>query len=450
MKKLLLMILAVAGYVGTASATDYYIGANTGDNGNSWEIQGQMIDEDNDGTYSLIISIPKKEWVSDNLQYFDQLYFTICTSSEFNWNNVFRPKNVAENTDFVITNNESGNEVEMSEESSTKTGTINYPNSWQDSQYKNYASAIKIDYTPTTHILKVTRLISVISGYNGWSKSIDYLTETSNGSKIYTGAVTLENESTGDDGFKFYIHNDGWENYCGKGNDGKINNSAGNVTVDKDGVYILTAQLTDWAWTDPTFVTVTASAGTYGMATLSSEYALDFTGITGVAAYTITRADKATGELTKTPVTGKVKAGTGLYIEGNQGASAVIPTTICTEEATGNMLVAATTEKTIPQVDDTYTNYILTVNKAGGNNVDTPKFFKVNTAGNTVLAGKAYLQIPTTEAARMSFWFNDSVSAIEGVEQASMDGPVYNVAGQRVAQPVKGLYIANGKKFIKK
>jgi len=34
------------------------------------------------------------------------------------------------------------------------------------------------------------------------------------------------------------------------------------------------------------------------------------------------------------------------------------------------------------------------------------------------------------------------------VERGSMNSVIFNLAGQRVAQPTKGLYIVNGKKIV--
>ncbi|UKK47736.1 hypothetical protein L6475_10995 [Prevotella sp. E9-3] len=197
--------------------------------------------------------------------------------------------------------------------------------------------------------------------------------------------------------------------------------------------------------------TTNVSVSSYGVATFCSNYPLDFTGIEDVKAYTIIRSDKATGALTKSQVTGKVAAGTGLYLEGTANASVDVPTTIYTESAGTNRLVGVTSDTNISQTDGDYTNYILTVNKVGGD-VATPKFYKVNSKGNTVLANRAYLQIPTEQASRESFWFEDGViTAIESAKQEqSLNGVAYNLAGQRIAQPTKGLYIVNGKKIIMK
>lgn len=442
MKKLLLFLLVLAGGVSTASATDYYVGAEIN---SSWSIQGKMTDTDEDGTYSFIIDLPTAN-----------MYFTLWTANNINWTNntVLRPSSSGP----WISN--SVHEITMLEPGDVgyaDNGSICYPVADLNEGNKNFARAIRIDYTPSTRKLNVTRLIVVASGYNGWSTTTNYIEETSCGSKIYEGKVTLEKDTDGQaDGFKFvYINayeesgdlkvNVDW----GAKNGVSLSNTASNFDVDVDGVYNLTANFNNWEWVAPVLVTVPASVGTYGKATLCSEYALDFTGIDNVKAYTITSSDKATGDLTKSQVTGKVPANTGLYIEGEAGQSANIPTTICTTSAGSNMLVGVTSSTNISQIDGSNTNYILTVNKDGGD-VLTPKFFKVNTAGNTVGANKAYLQIPTAKAAREYFWFDDEATGINAAKVSQPAGEIFDLQGRRVAQPTKGLYIVNGKKFFAK
>ena len=455
MKKLITLLLVLCGGISQASATDYYIGASTVDYGSSWEIQGQMIDMDGDGTYSLIIQVPSRATVESVEKFYD-FCFTIFSSSTIagDWSNAFRPKDAT--GDFVITNN--NDEVEM-DESNSNNFTIKYPNDWNGDEYRNYASALKLDYTPTTKKLKVTRLIAVSSGHNGWSTTTDYLTETANGSKVYTGRVTLEDgTNTSTDGFKYVFHNYGWTYWGAK----KANNTISdkeddssntiNVFLANDGVYDMTANLSTWAWTDPTLVTVPASVGTYGKATLCSEYALDFSGFSGedaaVKAYRITGA--ADGVLTPTRVTGRVKAGTGLYIEGAANASINVPTTIETSDPGTNFLKGVTENTNIVQSPAAgVNNYILTVNTKSGT-ADKPRFYLVNgTSGNTVKAGKAYLQITSGGGARDFYWFAEDVTAIDaGKQEQKVDGEAYNLAGQRVSKPSKGLYIVNGKKVI--
>ena len=73
--------------------------------------------------------------------------------------------------------------------------------------------------------------------------------------------------------------------------------------------------------------------------------------------------------------------------------------------------------------------------------------------GASVAAGKAYLQIPTANApeARVLVTFDDETTGIETVDYVQKtDGLYYNLSGQRVNKPTKGLYIVNGKKFVVK
>jgi len=65
-------------------------------------------------------------------------------------------------------------------------------------------------------------------------------------------------------------------------------------------------------------------------------------------------------------------------------------------------------------------------------------------------ANKAYLAVPTGATAPSFFWFGGETTGIDMVHGAGLkvNGSVFNLNGQRVAQPTKGLYIVNGKKII--
>ena len=75
-------------------------------------------------------------------------------------------------------------------------------------------------------------------------------------------------------------------------------------------------------------------------------------------------------------------------------------------------------------------------------------FYKA-VSGSTIAARKAYLEI-SAAASFLSFSFDDETTGIEKVENAAVNanGTMFNLAGQRVAQPTKGLYIVNGKKVV--
>ena len=418
MKKLILMLLVLVCGVGQMKATDYYIGAEIS---SSWSIQGQLTDADDDGTYSLIVTLPTGQ---------DGMYFTIFPQNEVKWGEgeVYRPDNAS--TPW-ITN--SVHEINMLE-SNSNGYSIYYPINNCGDSYNN-ARAIKIEYTPSTQKLNVKRLIVVASGYNGWSTTTDYLEETTCGSKIYTGKVELEKNSPNyDDGFKFVYIDNSNQVYGGKNNDGYISNAGGNYIVDADGVYTLSAQFNDWKWTDPVLVTVSAAL-TYQYATFSSEYALDFTGIEDVKAY---QASMDGTKVKMTRVSGKVPANTGLFIA---GTTTDIPTTICTTELTGNLLHATTGEAII---SDNLYSFV----KRG----DDYGFAKVP-SGYTWAKGKAYLETSeVVSAAGLGFYFDDDPTAIYSIDadnNSLENNEVFNLAGQKVVQPSKGLYIVNGKKYIK-
>ena len=192
-------------------------------------------------------------------------------------------------------------------------------------------------------------------------------------------------------------------------------------------------------------VNMPVTIGSTGKATFSCDRALDFTG-KGISANMITGVSGVA--LTTTPVT-KVPANTGLYLEGSEGTVnvPVVSTSAAEGVVTSANMLRPGTGAAISQIDGSYTNFILTTNKGA-----TPKFFKVNSAGNTVAAGKAYLQILSKDVgAHEYFWFEDETTGIEAAKATQkMNGEFFNLAGQRVAQPAKGLYIVNGKKVIMK
>ena len=61
--------------------------------------------------------------------------------------------------------------------------------------------------------------------------------------------------------------------------------------------------------------------------------------------------------------------------------------------------------------------------------------------------GKVYLDVSALGRDFIGLSFGEA-TAIKGVESAKENGAFYNLAGQRVAQPTRGLYIVNGKKVV--
>ena len=75
-------------------------------------------------------------------------------------------------------------------------------------------------------------------------------------------------------------------------------------------------------------------------------------------------------------------------------------------------------------------------------------------AAFALAANKAYLAVPTSVmASGLIFGDEEVVTGISAVEHSTLNiehSEVYNLNGQRVSQPTKGLYIVNGKKVIVK
>ena len=192
---------------------------------------------------------------------------------------------------------------------------------------------------------------------------------------------------------------------------------------------------------------VEISIGSAGMGTFCSVSALDFSGTEDIKAYIVSAFKPGTGEVILTRIT-DVPANTGIVVKGEENIYSIPPGP--GDIIVSNMLVGVTEDTPLNKVDGDYTNYILA--KKGGN----LGFFAV-TDGSTLSAGKAYLPLPTaslpSSAREFSLIFDDEettgVTDIRS-KKADVRDEYYNLAGQRVAQPTKGVYIVNGKKvFIK-
>ena len=174
----------------------------------------------------------------------------------------------------------------------------------------------------------------------------------------------------------------------------------------------------------------TVTIGSAGYATFGYPVALD---LTGIEAYT---AAVSGDKVVLSSVKGKkIPANTGIILEGS-GDVTISLTTEATDDITGNELLVS---------DGTVTGdgtiYVL------GQNGGKVGFGKLK-SGDVLAAGKAYLKV--TGSGSPSFIdINDNVTGIQQVKGSkSQVESYYNLNGQRVAQPTKGVYIVNGKKII--
>lgn len=176
--------------------------------------------------------------------------------------------------------------------------------------------------------------------------------------------------------------------------------------------------------------------------TFNSDEKLDFTGQSTITAYT---AEVAENIVTLSKVTEAVPENTGLLLRGETpGVSSNIEVAESANTPT-NDFIAITTEGG----EYVKSGYVLaTVDGVQG-------FYRANTSSGTFVSkGKAYLPA-AVDAARLTMVFDDEEGGeLTGISlnkrEATASDRYFNLSGQRVAQPTKGLYIVNGKKVIVK
>ena len=206
-----------------------------------------------------------------------------------------------------------------------------------------------------------------------------------------------------------------------------------------------------------------------------SDQSLDFTEMEekGMKAYTATGYDYATGTIWLSRVK-KVPALTGVLIMAPKGDYEV--PTVSVASVYENMFKGTLVKKTIYTEEDGFINYYLS------NGTDGVGFYRVKESGVTLGANRCYLQIPKlepsaasrgAEASKVNADLNkygtfgtsdmigiqllgsrgsngDGTTGIQAMDNGKwiIDDAYYNLNGQRVDKPGKGLYIHNGKKVI--
>lgn len=191
-----------------------------------------------------------------------------------------------------------------------------------------------------------------------------------------------------------------------------------------------------------TYLKVTATNATEivtpakNVTTYVTPQALDFTEVDGLKAYIAT--SKGTNTVNMTAVDAPVPAGTALLLKKTSDTSFNVPVVASATAPTTNYLKAGPVTFTGSE----NARYIL---KDGE--------FYLAAAGN-LAAGKAYLDLTefVAGARQLSIVFDDEettgISNVDITKPEVKDNVYYNLNGQRVANPSKGLFIVNGKKVI--
>ena len=167
----------------------------------------------------------------------------------------------------------------------------------------------------------------------------------------------------------------------------------------------------------------------------NAKKALGFAGVTAYKVSNVGATSVTLTEITEAP------ANTPVILNGAAGTYA-LDIIASAAEVTGNKLEVS--DGSITTTDGT-TVYAL----ASKGEPAVVGFYKVK-AGVKVPAGKCYLSVALTSAPDFLGFGGDDTTGIDMVkgEGFKVNGEFYNLNGQRVAQPMKGLYIVNGKKVI--
>ena len=186
--------------------------------------------------------------------------------------------------------------------------------------------------------------------------------------------------------------------------------------------------------------TVKKTISDAGWATFYNASALDLTDVENLdAAYIVTGGTD--GVLNTTEVA-NVPANTGILIEG-KGDCYIPVIASSSTDVSANKLMGVLEDTPLAANG----GYVL-MNETQG-----VAFYK-NNKEFTVNANTAYLPMGFDgTSARTFYTFGDNLTGInmvKGEESAVDASEIYNLLGQRVAQPTKGLYIINGKKVIVK
>jgi hypothetical protein len=226
-----------------------------------------------------------------------------------------------------------------------------------------------------------------------------------------------------------------------------IANSNSTFVVSSDGNATFTPTKSGYIYSVTVYtlrpVSVSKAITDAGWATYCSPYALDFSSYIEnlEKAYIVT--DGSEGVLTLEEITTTVPANTGILLKGKKG-EVIIPVAASGALDTENNKLKGVTEESTLDANEGYV--LMNENGVVG--------FYQNSKPFTLGANTAYLPVGFDGVEAPAFYslFDSNVTGISAtlVNSEKENGEIYNLAGQRVAAPTKGLYIVNGKKMVLK
>lgn len=184
-----------------------------------------------------------------------------------------------------------------------------------------------------------------------------------------------------------------------------------------------------------------------GYTTFASTYSLDLAALpSGLKAY---KAAVEGNKVKFTEINQAVPANTGVLLAGTAGATYFIPVADSGTAPEGNEFLVNSAGGTFTaESGNTYYGML--------KNSDPLTFGTFDPSSVAIPSNKAYLKVantPTGEARVLTCsFFDETTTGIMETRTESIDRltttKVFNLAGQQIANPTKGLYIINGKKHI--
>ena len=198
--------------------------------------------------------------------------------------------------------------------------------------------------------------------------------------------------------------------------------------------------------------TVEIAMNAAGIRTYASEYALDFSNVSGLTAYVASSISGST--LTLTPV-GEVPAGTGLLLKGEASQSYTVDALGSATPVDNNLLVGLTEETDVYQqqtIDDV--DYIAFILSNGDYAIN---WYRLSEEHYALKANSAYLRLSASDAPTASraltLVFENDATAVANSQLSPLTSQLsewYTLNGVKLdKKPTKkGLYIFNGKKIV--
>lgn len=416
MKKILLLFLAIAGMVSTASAKTIYLANNWGkgnpkiylfnsgdDMKTSWDdrealvITGKLNSSTNyyklnleSWTYFIISYDESNSDGNTQTHTLTAADYTDGTVYEFLWNN-----------EWSADGDENGRKTELTAVSSTV-----------------------YDYTLT------------ITTADTWSNLYVWIWDSSKNS--LAGVDWPGQAATAGQGNTYTFSYKSYESTLGGVlfNQGNGQPQTGDMTIAQgsNSYYISTVTSSKVSDSDNTHG-LSVKTNAYGYATFANYTAVNLA--SGFAYYA---TDNNNGNATAHYLSGEIAANTAMLIKGtpNTTYAFAITTETGTDYSSTNAFKKGS-DGTVATTDGSVYNYIL--------NGDA--FYQA--AGKTVAWNKAYLQLSQAATSRALVFEGDETTAIKSVGiTEKTNSSYYNLNGQRVVSPAKGLYIMNGRKFFAK